>query len=591
MYVQEEQLRDFLLDTGLVSRAQLDAAVALAQDNDAPLSRVLVETGVLGEDVVRRAVAQALGIPFIHFTPNEIAPEALIKIPEPVARAHGMVAVAVEGSVLHVAVLDIASLPVLEQLQLHATYKIAPRLTDRESMTKALLQYQKNLKEQFGSRIAAQAQAVDTPASASLKDLRTAAERVAVGHVVDALIAHALYQLAGVVYLEVKDAGMLVRYRIGTHVYDAMLLPGRAAASIVLRLKLLAKLSLDSTLPQEGRFRVALGDTNEQVLVRVATVPAMRNGAPYEKVVVQLLHERMGRRGFTLESLGLHGDSLEKVHAVLQQKTGLLLVCGQEGVAEGAGKTTFLYTLLDMFGGLGYSVASVEDNIEMYMPFVTQTQVDEGVGLSVAAALRAVLRQNPDVIMVSDIRDRETALLVIEAANRGVLVIAAIEAGSASAGIFKMLELGVSSVMLATTLKISLATRLVRRVCPNKQESKRLSRDYADALEPYADFGRVLSALKAEGIFDASALWRDVLFFKAHSCIECRGGYSGTVGLQEVLSTSATIKELLLREIEQEVLEGQAREEGMLTLVEDGLYKAAQGQTSIEEIVGLAAEQ
>ena len=216
MYAEEEQLRDFLLDAGILSRSQVDAAVQMAGDSGTPLSRVLIETGVLGEDEVRRAMARGLGIPFVRFTPDEVSTEALATIPEALARARGLVAYKVGDGILEVALLDIGDLEALEPLQLHTKYKILPRLTDRESMTRALLHYQKNLKDLFGARIAREASMV--AAVQQNDDYAVVAERLPVRGVVDALIGHALYQQASAMYIEPREANVLVRYRIGTSV-------------------------------------------------------------------------------------------------------------------------------------------------------------------------------------------------------------------------------------------------------------------------------------------------------------------------------------------------------------------------------------
>lgn len=580
MYAEEERLRDFLLDAGLLSRSQLDAALQLVETSGTPLSRVLIESGALGEDEVRRAMARGLGVPFVRFTPNEIDHDALAMVPEPLARRHSVVATALQGDVLQVALLDIADLPALEQLQLNTKYKIVPRLTDRESMTRALLHYQRHLKEQFGARIARDAAAVAADMGATPGVL---AERLHTRAAVDALIGHALYQGASAVHLEPREQGLLLRYRIGTVLYDAMQLPGAAFAGISARLKQLAQVSLGTTLPQEGRFRVAVGES--QVSVRVSTAPIMVGGTQGEKVVLQLMHEQAGRKGFTLESLGLHMQARDELHHALSLGSGLIVVAGPQQ----SGKTTLLYTLLDMLGGRGMSIAAVEDPVEMYLPFVTQTAVAPETGLTFGVALRAALRQDPDVVMVSDLRDADTALLAAEAANRGVLVLAAIEASSAAAGLERLLELGVPPLLLASALRCAVGTAVVRKLCPN-HEQHRLGRAQMDAISTHADLAQVLAILKSENKIDSQAQWKDVAFFQAGSCNLCRGGYSGTLGLQEVWPISAVLKEIILREGDAALLQEAAKESGLCTLVGDGVVKAAQGLTSIDEVLKVAGQ-
>jgi len=583
MYAEEEQLRDFLLDAGLVSRSQIDGAVKMAEESGVPLSRVLVEQGILREDEVRRAVARGLGIPFVRFTPDEISTDALATIPEPLARAHGAIAFAMQDGALEVALLDIGDLEALAPLALHTKYKILPRLTDRESMTRALLHYQKNLKDLFGARIAKEAAAV---APLLPTDAHSAvAERLPVRNLVDALVGHALYQHASAIYFEPRETHALVRYRIGTHIYDAMQIPKSAAESLIVRVKALAHLELDTILPQEGRFRVGVGEGEEYVSVHVSTAPVV--GEWKEKLALHLMHERAGRRGFTLDSLGFSPHSRQAIHATLAEGRGLLLVCGPEG----SGKTTLLYTLLDMLAGSGKSLASVENAVELYLPFVAQTLTAPHVGLSTAAALRAVLQQDPQVVMIADIADSETALVAAEAANRGVLVLAGVSADSAAEGVSALLSLGVSPRTLAATFRASIGVRLVRKLCPNKHVPERLSREEVDLLEQEANFARILAALKTENVVDVQALWKDVAFFRAEPCNQCRGGYRGMLGLQEVLRTSLVLKELILEEESADTLKAAAREDGMRTLVEDGVIKAAQAHTTIQEVLGVAGER
>lgn len=583
MYADEALLSEFLLDSGLVTRSQLASVRARAEESGVALSRVLIDAGMLNEDEVRRVMAKGLGVPFVALSPASVALDALALIPEPFARAHNVIGMQIQGDILEVALLDLATLEDLDSLPNIATYTVIPRLTDRASMMGMLLHYQKHLKTSFGERLAREAADVAPPQGAGQKELLHAAERVSVAHMVDALIGHALYQSAHAIHLRTNpQGGLSVQYRIGRTLYDAMLLPATAAQSILLRFKLLAQLSLTATVPQEGRFRVEVD--NEQVALRVSSMPFVNSGIVSEKVVVHLAHDRTGKKGFSLESIGLHGAGLEQVHQALVQQSGIILVAGMPR----GGTTTLLYTLLDYFGGLRRSVVTIEERVEVEFPFATQTQVAPDAGLTMASGLRALLRQDPDVVLVSAIQDRETAALVVDAANRGVLVLASVEAASAAEGIEKLLAFDVSPFMLASALKLSIGTRLARRLCVN-HDPHRLARIEVNRLEANADLGRVLAALKTEGFYTEDALWKDISFFRAESCSLCRGGYKGFVGLQEVLPVSLALKDHIRTHSGEIALE--AKEEGMLTFVEDGLCKAAQGLTSIEEVLSLVGNE
>ncbi|MBX4192325.1 Flp pilus assembly complex ATPase component TadA [Candidatus Parcubacteria bacterium] len=533
--MNEGALRNFLLDSGLISRSDLDDALRQAQGRQLP--QVLVELGLLSEDEMRRATSSAFGVPFVVLTVEEIDPEALLHIPEPLARNRNMVGYQMRDDTLHVALLSLDDLPALDFLR--ARMKVAPRLTNRESLNRALLIYQRQLKKKFGEAIARDVHAIIEPApGASEELLRYAAERLPVVYATDALMRHAFSQKATHVHLEERDEGLLVRYRIAGAMYDAMLLPRHASLPIMLRLKLLANMRLETSGHQEGRFKIQTED--ETYTMRATAVPTARG----EKIVLRIVPT--DARGFTLESLGFHGEALEKVHAILLRRKGLVLVTGPEG----AGKSTTLYTLLDIVHSPHLSVATVEESLEMKLAYASQTVADSSIGLTTAAALRAALRLDPDVVMVGNVSNKETAEMVAGAAQRGILVLVGTEKPD----------------LLTAEADMLIEVRRVRRLCTHSSTMQKLSRTESNIFEEVgADFTKVLAALKEEKIIGADAQWKEVQFAHPAACKECDQGYKGYIGLQEVVTRVGA---------------GQ-------NLIEDALCKAAVGQTSIEEIIGI----
>lgn len=550
--MQDGVLRDFLLDAGLISRSQLESA--LLQAHGKSLADVLIEQGYLSEDEVRRAAAHALGVPFVVLSNDDISPDALELIPEALSRTRHMLAYRAAGEVVQVALLDVRDAEALSFLR--PRMQVVMRLTDRESLRRGLLLYQKVLKKKFGDAIARDVQAVVEPApGASQELLLYSAERLPVVYVTDTLMRHALSQRATHMHLEPREGGLLVRYRIGGALYDAMQLPRHASMPVLLRLKLLSKMDLKSTVPQEGRFKVQ--NEGESYVVRSSTLAAQSG----ERMVLRLSLEREGHRAFTLESLGVHGESLEALHAALLARKGMILVCG----ANGTGKTTLLYTLLDLLHSAHLSIATIEETIGMRLPFAAQTRIDQSVGLSAAVALRAALRLDPDVVMIDGVRDKDVASVALSAAKRGVLVLAALDAQDAQAG-EEMLRLLVGENI--SGLSLTVAVRLVKKLCPHCAEEYKLSRSESHMLEPHADFGTVLAALKEEQLVDKQIAWKEVHFARAEGCKQCMGGYKGVVGLQEVVRQEEPRRPIL-------------------SLVEDGIFKAANKQTSIDQIVEL----
>ncbi len=553
MHVEEGQLRDFLLSMGALSRRSLEEALRAKEEGEA-LAQALVVRGYISDDDLRRALAHLTGTPFIVLTRDLIDPAAMMVIPEPVARAHNVVGFRFLNDALEVAMLDLDALRELDTLGL--PYKLAPRITTQTSVKHGLLFYQKLLKEKF-SRL-----------------LETS------GHAVEALIHHALLSRAHGIHIDISMAQTLVRYRIGSALHEAMQLPTHIGAAMVERLKSLAKLLPFSSTLQEGRFKFEKdGDYHT---VHVAALPTVGG----ERLTLRLMRENSGQHGFALSSLGLHGESLERIHKLLCEKSGIILVAAPQG----GGKTTTLYTLLDQYAHRDLAVATIEEKIEHHFPHVAQTQVSPEMGLSYSAGLRAALRQDPDVVMVGELKDLDTSTLAAIAASRGVLVLAGIEAPSAVQAIEKLRAWGVPALTLGATLKGVIGTAVVGRLCAHEREEYRLARAEGAPLEPYANFGRVLGVLKEEGIVESNKQWKELLFSRATTCQHCTSGYTGLVGLQEVLPITATIKELLLSGASPEDIERQAREEGMLTIVEDGLFKAAQGITGIEELFRLAQD-
>lgn len=527
---------------------------ALAGAGGASLYDTLVQKALLGEDELQRAAAHATGVPFVQLTRDDIDPEALMLIPEPLARTRSMVAYRREGNVLEVALLDLDDLAHLEYLR--REWHVVPRLTSAHSLKHALLQYQKLLKEKFAALAHGGASAVDT------------------------LIKHALLSNAHGVHLDLSHTGLLVRYRIGEALHSAMMLP-KEAAHLLGRLKELARLSFTLSTPQEGHFKVELDD-NESVSVRVASTPV----ASGERMTLHLTRSTSGRAGYSLSSLGFHGSTLEEMHKLLGLSSGLILVSGPHR----SGKTATLYTMLDMLSRVDASVVTVEREVEYKVPHVSQMQVRPEVGLHTAAVLRAALKHDPDVVMVGEL-DEESAPLAVSAAARGILVLAGIEALTAAQALVRMREWGVAPRSLAASVRGVVSTQRVRRLCKEEREEYRLARAEGEPLEARANFGRVLAALKEEGIVEKDKQWKDLLFARATSCSSCEGGYSGYTGLQEVLPVTAHVKEMLLDGLSAEEIEEDARKEGMQTTWEDGLFKAAQGITSIEEVVRVAQEE
>ncbi len=572
------------MDSGLVTRAEFDTAALEAEKKKSAVSSVLVAKGKLSPDDVRKMQAYVLGIPFVDLRDQKIDFDVLSLIPEPIARNHNIVAFKKTNDTLELAMLDTDDLTAIDFIKKKVGLKIAPRLTDVDSIKSALLQYQKSLKAEFGDLIAKDANEISVSADVlqgegeSAGELKKMAEDLPVVRIVDTLLKHAVLQKASDIHIEPMETQLVVRYRIDGILHDAMVLPKNVESGITARLKVLSNLKLDEKrLPQDGRFKIDLN--NERVSFRVSILPIYFG----EKIVMRLLRESAG--GFSLEKLGFHGENLERIHAGTKQKTGMILTSGPTG----SGKSTTLYTVLEMLNTPDVNISTIEDPIEYQMPRVNQTQVKPDIGFSFASGLRALVRQDPDIVMVGEIRDNETASLAVNAALTGHLVLSTLHTNSAAGAIPRLLDMKVEPFLLVSTINVIIGQRLVRKLCTDS-EKYFLSKSELAALSKKVDLDSVLKLLQSEKIIDPKATWEKIPFFKPKKTAECEDGYSGRIGIHEVLKMSPTIKELVMKGATSGEIEIQSKKEGMITMLEDGIFKAVQGLTTVEEVFRVVSE-
>jgi len=579
MQVSENELKEFILDSGLVARKDVEAAAEVAKERKQSLGDILVSQGAMNEDALRRIKAYVLGIPFVNLKDRKIDLPILSLIPEPIARSHSIIAFRKEGKDLEVAMLDTGDLPAIDSVRKKTGLNILPRLTDDDSIKTALLQYQKSLKEEFGDLISTEAGKLslvkdDSGAEMSGDDLKKMAEDLPIVRIVDTLLKHAIVQDASDIHIEQMEQEVLVRYRIDGILHDAMTLPKQAGPGITARIKVLANLKLDEKrLPQDGRFKMET-DT-DKVSFRVSLLPTYFG----EKVVMRLLRET--GEGFTLEALGFHGAPLERLHSAMKATTGIILVSGPTG----SGKTTTLYTILDILNTPDVNISTVEDPIEYQMKRVNQTQVNPAIGFSFANGLRALLRQDPNIIMVGEIRDGETAALAINAALTGHIVLSTIHTNSAAGAIPRLIEMGVEPFLLVSTLRVIVGQRLVRRLTESKEEYT-LSSKERDKVAEARHFDAAFKALTEEKLLKEGSKLDAVPFFRPKG----DAGYKSRIGIHEVLHVSSATRELIMQGATSEKIEEQARTEDMLTMLEDGIYKASRGITSLEEVLRAVSE-
>jgi type IV pilus assembly protein PilB len=588
MKVDPSQLRAFLLDSGLINKKQLEKAEKEALSSKEKIENILLKSNLVKEEEITKLKAYILGIPFVNLEEEKIPFEVLAIIPEPIARKQNIVAFRKSGRNLEVAMLDPDDLQTIEFIKKKANLKILPRLTSSSSIKNVLHQYQKSLRAEFGEIIKPddKNQPAITIIGEGIKedeinkeDLEKEAQDLPIIKIVDTLIKHAILQKVSDIHIEPMEKELIVRYRLDGMLHEAMTLPKQIANGVIARIKVLANLKLDEhRLPQDGRFKIETEDY--KISFRVSILPVYDG----EKIVMRLLPE--GAKGLSLDKLGFWGRNLEIIHKQMAKPNGLILVTGPTG----CGKTTTLYTVMDILNTPEVNISTVEDPIEYRMPRINQTQVNPKIGLTFANGLRSLLRQDPDIIMVGEIRDNETASLAINASLTGHLVLSTLHTNSAAGSLPRLLDMEVEPFLIASTINCIEAQRLVRRLIPESREKYRLSSTEVQGLAKEADLEKILEVLRKEKIISEKDKFEDIDFYRPKPTPEHADGYSDRIGIHEVIEISETLKELIVKRASSDDIQRQARKEGMLTMMEDGLIKAARGLTSIEEVIRATEE-
>ena len=582
MRIQNQQLKDFLLDSNVVSQEKLEECLKKAEKEKKILGDILLAEKLINENDLRKVYAYILGIPYVDLSKEAISSDILQIVPEPIAKKYNIIAFEKSENNLKVAMLNPEDLQTIDFIRKKTGFRITACLTSEESIKSVLRQYEKSLKAEFGDLITDDSEKIK--ASELDEDLEKVAQDLPVIRIVDTLIKHAILQSASDIHIEPGEKEVMIRYRIDGMLHDAMILPKEILSGLVARIKVLSNLKLDEhRLPQDGRFKIEKEDY--KFSFRVSILPVFDG----EKIVMRLLDE--SSKGLTLEKMGLSGKALEAIHREIRRPNGMILVTGPTG----SGKTTTLYTIMDILNTADVNISTVEDPVEYRMPRINQTQIYMKIGMTFASALRSLLRQDPDIIMVGEIRDSETMEIAIHAAMTGHLVLSTLHTNSAAGTLPRLLDMGAEPFLVASTINVIIAQRLVRKLCQeckteyhlNEKEVKALARDMkVDSIMEYLKKSEQIKRL-----VKPDSKWIDLKFYRPKGCDQCSNeGYHGRLGIYEVLDVEDNIKKIITQEAPSNEIEKMAKENGMALMVEDGFMKAIQGITSIEEILRVSKE-
>ena len=559
-------IEDILFKQGLLSTDQLSAIKLESINSGQDIARLLVQHNLVPIDKITEAKAQILNVPFVKLEGRPIAADVLNLIPEPAARRYKLIPFEKSKDELWVAMEDPLDIQVMQFVEKRSGMRIKPFLALPEDILKSISdQYSQNLTTEVTSALnEVQSAKPDELVSSGAEIIR----EQPVSNIVSQLLEYAIKTRASDVHIEPQEDRTRVRYRIDGILQEKILLPKGVHDALVSRIKILSVLKIDEKrLPQDGRFTFTFG--SNVVDLRVSTIPTVFG----EKVVMRLLPKSTGAPTFL--ELGLRGTSLKSLENQLLRAYGIILICGPTG----SGKTTTLYSILSRISTTKVNVLTIEDPVEYQISGVNQVQVNPTIGLTFASALRNFLRQDPNIIMVGEIRDTETAELAIQAALTGHQVFSTVHTNSAAGAPPRLLDMGVEPFLLTSALNAVVGQRVVRKIC------HRCKIEFNAPPEVIGNIRKVL------GNFIPQSLAANMKLYKGQGCSFCgKTGYLGRVGIFEVLVMTEPIVKLILEHASAGAIEEAAVAQGMIKMKQDGYLKVLEGITTMEEVLRVAQE-
>ena len=551
-----KKLGQILVEEGLITPQQLEQALHQQSRDDQPLGRILINRGMVKESDLVAALAKQIGFRFVDLSDYLIEPTAASLIPEQVARRYRALPIGHEDGKLLVAMADPANLFALDDIRTLTGMEIQPVVATASDIDGAIRRY---------SRLDQSVQDVATEAAQAAEDDIATIERAAAAveegpivKMVNLLITQALADRASDIHIEPTDRDVRIRYRVDGVLHEVMRSPKNIQAGLISRLKVMGDINIaERRIPQDGR--VGLTVAGKTIDLRLATLPTVYG----EKIVIRILDKSSVL--LKLEELGFHESAFKRYEGAFTKPYGAILVTGPTG----SGKSTTLYATLNIVNKPDKNIITVEDPVEYRLPGINQMQINPRAGLTFASALRSILRGDPDVILVGEVRDRETALIAIEAALTGHLVLSTLHTNDAASALPRMVEMGVETYLVASALDCVVAQRLARKLCPRCRE----------AYKPEA------MDLTRAGFPEST--WDSIgELFRPVGCANCsKTGYRGRMGLYEVMPITEEIERLTVDRASSDEIRRAAVRDGMMTLREDGLDKVRTGTTSIQEVL------
>lgn len=563
----DKVILDYLVGKGFITSQIADDVKLSSINTSTPVLEILQKKNLVSEEALTQARANAFHVGYISLSGLGISPEILTFIPEPVARKYNLVPFEFDKKTnkLKVAMTDPLNLPVIEFLEQKSGKQIETFLArDIEIKESIDSEYSQGLSVEVSEALKETSES--TLKTIDLAQIGKIIKEAPIAKIVSTVLEYALKGRASDIHIEPQETRTRVRYRIDGILHEKLALPKSVHEAVVSRIKILSDMKIDERrIPQDGRFNFKLGQ--EEVDLRVSTLPTVHG----EKIVMRLLKKTGGIP--SLADLGFRGPSLKNLEIAITRPHGIILVTGPTG----SGKTTTLYSVLSRLNSAKVNIVTLEDPVEYEIVGLNQVQVNPQAGLTFASGLRSFLRQDPNIILVGEIRDNETTNLAIQAALTGHLVFSTLHTNNASTAIPRLLDLGAEPFLIVSVLNAIEAQRITRRICAACKES------YTPSAEIIADIRKILGKLLPEN--------KEVVLYKGKGCKECDDtGYLGRIGIYETIIVSPSIAKLIIERSTAEAIEAAAVEEGMITMKQDGYLKAIDGIITIEEVLRVAQE-
>jgi len=597
MRISDATIEKLLNKAGAVTPEQLEELKAEGERSRRPLQLLAIQDAIISEKELARAYAEYAQIPFIEIDPRDIQQEVLNQIPERIARQYNAVLFKIdedetgEKGLMHLAMDDPDDVQAVNFIQKQIGDNLKIYLATQSNILSCLENYRGDVNQELNEVIDIQREDGGDQ-GVTEADL---AEDSPIAQTVNLLLEYAIRSNASDVHIEPREEIVQIRYRIDGVLKEVNQLPRNVLNALVSRIKILSNLKIDERrVPQDGRFKIRVA--GKQYALRVSTLPVVDG----EKVVMRILDE--SNQAVSLQELGYWGRSLETITEALTEPNGMLLVTGPTG----SGKSTSLFSILTMLNTPDVNISTIEDPVEYRIPGVNQTQTNSKAGMTFASGLRALLRQDPNIIMVGEIRDAETANLGIQAALTGHLVFTTLHTNNAATSLPRLLDMGIEPFLIASTVKAVVGQRLVRRLCMNCRQSYKPEQPEVEAVMrlfnlPEEKGFDVIHTLEETALrqnigsdtpmstdeHTINTLWKA----SPKGCEECNHtGYKGRIGIYEVLGNSIPVQKLIIANSTSNEIQAQAIREDMVTMQSDGLIKALRGNTTVEEVLRVTKE-